>query len=442
MVNFRFNLGKVYQKGFGKKAEELKKQGKKIPKFYFHPKETAIYISCSVQGYVKTNTGLTIKPESFDVASQLVKTRDNKSIQLQRTLNSIKDQCAIDYMEAKRIGGSISKSEVKAIMERAVGGETAHEANLSTFEVYEIFYNWKKDRIASKTLYRYSSLKDNLILFQKKRKKTISIHELDERFGDEFSLFLIKEKNYAHNTVVKYLKLLKAFGGYCFDYEYSVNVKFKRIKALEHKSSVFVLSEEEVKKIAELVIENMAHNEVREAFLMMIYTGVRYSDIIQFSWSDIVYGDKFSFWNLFEFKTKKTVATKIPLLPQAIEILDKRSGDKKGNLVFKLPTNQTMNSILKVIAKNAGIEGQFTIVRRQGHNVIKIQKERWECVSSHTGRKTFVTTSLSKGMSADLVRLISGHQDAKSMIPYINISDENVANQLLRTYSKKQKNGN
>lgn len=438
MGNFRFNLEQVYKKGLAEEAKKLKTEKKKIPKSFYNEKETAIYISCSMYGYVKTNTGLKIKPMDFDVSTQSVKTRDNKSTQLQLLLNTMRDRCLIDYMEAKRNGKNLTKLDVKKIMEEAVGNQPENqEKPLDCIDILNEFIKWKGERVEEKTLYRYKSLQKILIQYEKKQRKPLLIDEFDGKFADEFSLFLINEYNYAHNTVVKYLKLLKGFSKYCFDYGYSESIRFNQIKATEHSTSVFVLSADEIDKIASLEIESQSLNEVRDVFLMLAYTGQRYSDIIGLRWQDIVKEGNFTYWKVFQKKTKDSLATRVPLLPEALELVNKRKLGHENERVFNVISNQKMNSNLKKVARQANIKGKFTIVRKQGNKTIKIVKDRAECVTSHIGRKSFITNALIKGMSPDMIRRISGHSNYDAMIPYINIADENVATQLLSTHLKK-----
>ena len=51
------------------------------------------------------------------------------------------------------------------------------------------------------------------------------------------------------------------------------------------------------------------------------------------------------------------------------------------------------NKLLKKIAKAAGIKGKQLVTRHSGENTnVKVEeKERYECIKSHTGRRTFIT---------------------------------------------------
>ena len=46
---------------------------------------------------------------------------------------------------------------------------------------------------------------------------------------------------------------------------------------------------------------------------------------------------------------------------------------------------------------------------------------KWEFISTHTARRTFVTLSLEKGMRPEVLMTITGHKDNKTMKKYLKI---------------------
>ena len=437
MVNFTFNLAQVYEKGFGKKAEKLKKEGKKIPQSFYNPKETAIYISCAYDGYVKTHTGLKIRSIDFNVSTQRIKTRDQKSAELQHLLDKIKNDCMMSYLELKRSGKRVTKLVLKEIMEQAIGGKD-EEREIDFFEIFDSFFEWKSKHVTERTLRRYRVFKKYLLEFEKQIGQKLMIDEIDQRFAECFTEFLIEEKNLMQNSYIKYLKLLRGFARYCLDNGLTENTRFKKIRAKGHHTSVFVPTSDEIERIEKLKINDSALKEVRDAYLFLTYTGQRYSDIVDLKWKDIVYDGDYVFWKLFQKKTRSTQALMIPLLPCAIALIEERKS-RSTDVIFNVISNQKMNDKLKTIAKRAKIQGEFTVVRKQGIKTVEIIKERSSLISCHSARRYFITNALSKNMSVDAVRRISGHRNYSAMLPYINMTDKNVADQLMATHTKEAK---
>lgn len=104
--------------------------------------------------------------------------------------------------------------------------------------------------------------------------------------------------------------------------------------------------------------------------------------------------------------------------------------DKRNNLVFPYYTNQAMNRDLKKLCKLAGINEEIRITSYKGNERIDEVKEKWELVGTHTGRKTFIVNALSRGIALSIVMKWTGHNDYKSMKPYIDIVDSIKASEM------------
>ena len=58
---------------------------------------------------------------------------------------------------------------------------------------------------------------------------------------------------------------------------------------------------------------------------------------------------------------------------------------------------------------------------KDSNEMIEIIKPKYEYISSHTGRRTFATNLLNKGVAAEIVMNFTGHKDYKSFSKYVNI---------------------
>ena len=57
-------------------------------------------------------------------------------------------------------------------------------------------------------------------------------------------------------------------------------------------------------------------------------------------------------------------------------------------------------------------------------------------VSSHTGRRTFVTISLKKGLIPEIVMKVSGHKSRESFERYVNITQQEAINKIKQVWDK------
>jgi site-specific recombinase XerD len=99
-------------------------------------------------------------------------------------------------------------------------------------------------------------------------------------------------------------------------------------------------------------------------------------------------------------------------------------------------SNQNTNYAVKDLCKLAGIDEAVEIVRFRGIKREAITYPKYELIGVHTGRKTFCTLSLEKGMSAEQVMAISGHRDYKSFERYVNVSEQLKKNKMHDAWGK------
>jgi integrase len=223
----------------------------------------------------------------------------------------------------------------------------------------------------------------------------------------------------------------------CLKNKLTTNNDFKFIKSTEDKSSIFVLTWEEIMTIYHLDINDDLLRKVKEIFCFQCFTGQRYSDIQSLKWKDIKEENGQLYWYLHQIKTKSTSSIRIPLMPQAKAILNEYrfANSETHHIIFTPPSNVTQNRKLKEIGLMAKIGGEFTTVRKQGHKRIETVTKRYLKLSTHCARRTFISLSIERGMSISAIQKISGHSTTKAMIPYIQLSEKFVETELFGAWT-------
>jgi len=112
-----------------------------------------------------------------------------------------------------------------------------------------------------------------------------------------------------------------------------------------------ILLIEEIELLAKTPIKNV---EVKNAFIFSAITGLRWCDVKSLKWDKIDL--KTQYLNLSQSKTNQIVS--IDLNDIAIKILE--ISKKDGEFVFKLPTANGANKIIKAWVKRAGINKNIT----------------------------------------------------------------------------------
>jgi integrase len=173
------------------------------------------------------------------------------------------------------------------------------------------------------------------------------------------------------------------------------------------------LTQEELDKISNKKFFVPRINQVRDIFLFSCYTGLAYADVKKLTRSEISIGIDGEKW-IFTHRQKTESATRIPLLPQAQEILDRYAEHpqclNQGRLLPVL-SNQKMNGYLKEIADRCDITKKMT---------------------THTARHTFATTvTLTNGVPIETVSKMLGHKNLKTTQHYAKILDLKVSEDMM-----------
>ena len=180
----------------------------------------------------------------------------------------------------------------------------------------------------------------------------------------------------------------------------------------EHSSTRIALVQKELDLLINYdFLENIRLDRVRDLFTFACFTGLRISDVINLTKANVKNG--FIYLNII----KSSQNSGIPLTKHALAILEKYN--------YKLPkiSGQKINDYLKEIGKLIGIDEEEQVVTFKAGKRLETFVPRYELLSSHVGRRTFITLSIMKGIPTPVIQSITGHQDLKSFQKYIQLNN-------------------
>lgn len=282
----------------------------------------------------------------------------------------------------------------------------------------------------------YKALRTHLSNFNKK----VTFDKIDYQFFQAFQTFLvdkeIKDKagkviktRLTNITAAKQLSTLKTFLNYAKVRGVIVSDKYKSFKIKQERLEVIALTNDEFENLLKLDLSaNRPLDQVRDVFCFSCTTGLRYSDLKQLRREHI----KADEIKITVKKTKDPLT--IPLTPYSKAILRKYKDFKNPLPVI---SNQKMNEHLKKLGRMAEINEQIEIVRYRGNVREAIVYPKYELIGCHTGRKTFATLSLERGMSAEEVMLIGGWEDYKSFKRYGKVTEERKKFVMMKAWGGK-----
>ena len=237
----------------------------------------------------------------------------------------------------------------------------------------------------------------------KYNQEDINIYSLNSDFVNELSFWYKTVRHCRHNTTMKYITNMKKVVLLCVDKGWLIKDPFTSFSlSLEENDPVF-LTKEEVQRIIDKEINNIRLKSVRDIFIFCCYTGLAFIDAKQLKRSEVCIGIDGHYW-IQKNRQKSTVPSKIPLLPIALQILDKYKDYPvcvAKDVLLPVLSNQKYNSYLKELAGICDIDKNLT---------------------SHTARHTFGTTiTLSNRVPIESVKEMMGHKNIKQTLHYARV---------------------
>lgn len=246
----------------------------------------------------------------------------------------------------------------------------------------------------------------------------IDVNKLNYEFVTDMEFYFKTVRKCCHNTSIKYISNVKKIVNICVKNGWLQRDPFFGYKMQKKEVIREFLSEEEIQLVYRKVFPAERLNLVRDIFIFSCYTGLAYADIEKLKRSEIIIGIDGEKW-ISTTRQKTDTASRIPLLPIALEILEKYKDHPKcvnQDLLLPILSNQNMNGYLKEIAALAGIEKTFTF---------------------HCARHTFATTvTLTNGVPIESVSKMLGHRNLKTTQHYAKIIDRKVSEDMNRLKKK------
>lgn len=235
-------------------------------------------------------------------------------------------------------------------------------------------------------------------------------------------------RGYRNSTVSKNMAVIRWFIRWAYRngyYEGKAHETFT-VKIHSYDKEVIYLSWEELMTVCSLELGDKTFlDNIRNVFCFCCFTSLRYSDVQKLTWDD-VRRDSIS------VVTKKTTdIIRIDLNKHSRMFLDKYRGmEYKGNKVFPVYANQVMNRGLKDLGRRAELNGKIRLVSYSGNRRIEEVYEKWQLLTTHCARRTFVVNAMFLGIPEDVIRSWTGHSDSDAMKPYKKVVDELKRNEM------------
>jgi hypothetical protein len=403
-------------------------------------------------------TGERIKPKYWDKKEKAVKSTYVGHIDINRHLSEMKER-ALQVWRSNKLKPT---GELRELIKTALKGEPTAQKK-TVIEAVKLFIAQYEREKEKTTVGRYRVLLNKLTAFN----PDLTFEQLDHNFYDAFKTFLYDSPNpvYSHchleydldsgvwivraneperspdfydhpvplmdDVVFKYIVQIKTICGWAEQRGYAVHPAFRLFEIIKREYRPISVTLEELERIESLPLPK--HLDIaRDYFSIECRTGQRISDIKRFSKLQLQDDN----WVFTPKKGNRTSAktVNLPLVGYSYPAL---LIFKKYNYQLPKLSEQNLNYSIKEVCKRAGINEEIFIERWAGSKHIRIHGKKYEFLSTHTGKKTFITVLANEGvplltisqLTQTSVRTIEKH--------YLGMIDvKNVADQLRKVDEK------
>lgn len=404
----------------------------------------------------------------------------NKILAIKRELIALEDYRELTVFEAKETIRRIMNDEyIKEVERRQEEGEmkAEEEQRVTLMDFVEEFIRQcetgerlkrkSAKKITPGTIKSYRGTLAQLKAYQEKRHKLIDFDDVTLDFYDDWRRFFLEKTDkrgiprpYSPNTIGRHVKNLKIFLFAAKDLKLTTTNEFESSRFSVDTRDVenVYLTDERVQELYEVDFEDektvnrlmkqapddeersvmkeqltrrtpQLLNEAKDIFVVGCLTGQRVSDykrIEESMFRTLSDGNEYIY--LQQEKTDKWIY--IPLDIRIKVILEKYGG--------KLPHiyDQDLNERIKVIGRLLGWRENAGIKELHGMIEVPTQKKFYECIKTHTARRTFATNAYKRKISLSSIMIITGHSSERMLKKYLKLDDEERAMMAAAEFAK------
>lgn len=268
----------------------------------------------------------------------------------------------------------------------------------------------------------------------------VTIERADKSFYDSFVRYMYAQ-GYKQNTIATRVKCIKSVIN-SLPMAERVGCEFvepKKCAAVMEDIDNIALNEKELQALAALDLADNPHlDRVRDQFLLLAWTGCRYSDLGKLSRKYIMSDDGDNYFSLEQQKTGAKVV--IPILPPIVPILEKYDYQPPKPI-----SNQRFNDYIKEVAQLADLDDEVVTTHTQQDKGeftpgrVETRRPKWQAVTAHTARRSFATNMYKRGFPTLAIMAITGHKTEKSFLTYIKVTEAENATMVLHQFKSQWK---
>lgn len=438
MATFKYHLNHPYKKG----TRDLKKEPVLVDGIFTISREHRFVISTSER----------VIPKYWDRKEKCVKSTFTGHHEINKRLLQAKDRVMIAWGQWAASGGK-DFEELKKMVRIAVKGEINSVQKKTLFIAFDNLLSIYEKERDSKTTAKFKTLKSYLLKFDEE-KYPVTFEGMSFQFYDDFKSFLYSQPNQTHphsffhdqgdywtiskvrseypvglfdDTIYKHIINLKIFLEWARIREHPVHKSFSDWPLVSREYEPIALTLSELEALEKVSIPESHIDIGRDYLCLESRTGQRISDLKRFDINDYEnYRWSFKQYKGRGLRRKEETMTVYfnGYCAPALLILAKHN--------FKMPaiSEQKLNINIRAACKLAGIDQEMYTERWVGNKCVRFYGKKYEFISTHTGRKTFITIGLQL-MKPEVVMNLTGIKSYQTLKKYKAKSEPEILRQAL-----------
>lgn len=373
-------------------------------------RQNPIYMILYFKGKgTRISTGHYMNPKDWDKKKKKVKGSSDQAYAINESLNSLRAQVTMIVNKLVLDGVPFN---VHTIKDRLSGKEYKNITVLQGCDHYINMMKGLPSEYAKPTLIKYTNTKLRLSEYMRAKynRTDLFLYELDLEFIRGFEIYLKQEFKNSQTTCYKHYQRFTRMIKYCQQKGYLQKYPFDDYKIKLPKKEVEFLTVDEIRKIESTHFEIERLEVVKDLFIFSCYSGLAFMEVSNLSEDNLFIGNDGEVWlKMIRQKTKKEF--KVPLLPQALKIIEKYRDHPlslRRRKLLPIPSNQRFNAYIQEVGDICGIKKKL-------HH--------------HLARKSFsVSIALANNVPIESLSRMLGHASvAVTLQAYASITDEKIS---------------
>lgn len=395
---------------------------------------------------IRLGTGVIIAPKNWNQSRQKVRSTDPQRNAHQKRLDLITSFVTGAYNKLAPAGEShvLTSADIDVFV-RAVRSfaSTTEELNPNPDDSFEsIFQNFIETYTLRKsngmiTTKRPSAVVIKLysrVLADIKQWSTLDNYKLtfesiDEAFYQRYYRWLSEDRGLADSSISNHVKVIKTFMKWARQKGFHNTSAWENFWRDRRNGDTIALTVNELRQIRDVDLSDSPRLErIRNIFLLQCFTGLRYGDLVKLQPNHFDHS-----LGMIRYITEKTDSKcLIPITAPLQEVLN-----RYPSTLPAFPSNVKCNLALKTLGLRVGLVQPTTTSKFRNGKRNEVTQQRFELLTTHVARRTFISTSIRFGVSEAVISKVTGHA-AKGMLQqhYIVLDEEAIRDIICKAWEQ------